>query len=529
MAREKPIKVRGLLYEHGSYVVRMVVPADVRSVFGKTEFRQNLRTDSATIAARECSKLTKMWKGWIGKARAGETPEAIINLVHNWKTTQSRRAYVHSEPVTPENELVRLLYLGLAGSQASGVDQVAAGIGLADTQRGRLEVAKALMQVEQARILNGRATIAVEAANAANQSASNFEQAAFGAITKVDQVAELSGWSIGSFYNKWSEGRTTSDARLPHEALYIRALKDFMGGDCDLALITEMKVFDFWRQVEKFPARRDKSLSKLSFNNWISRNQKFEGTDSWIKPIGTSTQKNWLKFYRQMFKRAISLRVVSTNPFDAVELKLVGGPITGQALTPEGLKAFFGHPFFDGPRDARWWLPVAGLFTGCRLDELVSSYVEDFKQIEGIWFLDLEGRPIENGAERRVKNESSQRLVPIHPKLLEMGFITWVQAQGTGTARVFPRSMATYSQFFSNLMSKAGVTKMNGSSQSFHGLRHTFERRGRDCGVHLEMRDLLTGHKGQGMGCEYGKGLAELVRYAEMSKITFPTFPISSQ
>jgi integrase len=529
MAREKPAKVRGLLYEHGSYVVRMVVPVDVRDVFGKTEFRQNLRMDNAAIAARECSKLTKMWKGWIGKARAGETPEAIINLVHNWKTTQSRRAYVHSEPVTPENELVRLLYLGLAGSQASGVDQVAAGIGLPDTQRGRLEVAKALMQVEQARILNGRATIAVEAANAANQSASSFEQAAFGAITKLDQVAELSGWSIASFYKKWSQGRATSDARLPHEGLYIRALKDFMGGDCDLALITKMKVFDFWRQVEKFPARRDKSLSKLGFTDWIKRNDKAEGTDAWLKPIGASTQKNWLKFYNQMFSAAALLEVIRANPFKAIKIDLPGGHITGQALTPAGVKAFFGHPFFDGPRDARWWLPVAGLFTGCRLDELVSSYVEDFKQIDGIWFLDLEGRPIENGAERRVKNESSQRVVPIHPKLLEMGFITWVQAQGTSRARVFPRSMATYSQFFSNLMTKAGVTKANGSSQTYHGLRHTFERRGRECGVHQEMRDLLTGHKGQGMGREYGKGLSELVLYAEISKITFPTFPISSQ
>jgi len=416
MAREQPVKARGLLFEHGSYVMRMVVPSDVRDVFGKTEFRQNLRTDNATIAARECLKLTKMWKGWVHKARAGETPEAIINLVHDWKTTQSRRAYVHSEPVTPENELVRLLYLGLAGSQASGVDQVAAGIGLADTQRGRLEVAKALMQVEQARILNGRATIAVEAANSANQSASSFEQAAFGANTKVNQVAELSGWSIDSFYKKFSERRTTtaSDARLPHEALYIRALKDFMGGDCDLALITKMKVFDFWRQVEKFPARRDKSLSELSFTNWIKRNEKLEGTDAWIKTIGASTQKNWLKFYKKMFSDAVDLDVISANPFMPVKIHLPGGHITGQALTPAGVKAFYCHPFFDGPRDARWWLPVAGLFTGCRLDELVSSYVEDFKQIDGIWFLDLEGRAIENGAERRVKNESSQRLVPIH-------------------------------------------------------------------------------------------------------------------
>ena len=528
MARPKPVKVRGLQPENGSWVVRMVVPVDVREHFQVTEFRQNLRTANDRVAAKEAPKVTAMWKGWIKRARAGEAPENVKKLVQDWKATQSRLPYQHIEPVTPENELVRLLYLALAGSSASGVGQVADHLGLPETDRVKLVVTKALMEVEQARILNGRATVAIEAANTASSDAVSFEQAAFGRTTHVGQVAEMSGWSIDSFYRKWSEERNTSEARLPHEGLYLRALKDFMGGDCDLATITRMKVFDFWRLVEKFPARRDRHAEQLPFTKAIKKNETLAGTAEWRAPLSASTRKNWLKFYNQMFGRAADLEIITSNPFKAIKVDVPEGHVTGEALSPDGVKRFFSNPFFQNERGAaRWWLPIAALFTGCRIDELVSSYVQDFKQIDGVWCLDLTDRPVDNKSVRRVKNKNSRRIVPIHPTLLKMGFITWVCQQGAGTDRVFPRKMVTYSQFFSELMTKAGVTKKDGSSQSFHGLRHTFEREGRECEIDLEKRNLLTGHGGGGMGSLYGAGLSAPVLFTEISKTKFSTFPLT--
>lgn len=356
MARPKPAKVRGLLFEHGSYVVRMVVPVDVRASFEKVEFRQNLRTENATVAAREALKLTAMWKGWIKKARAGESHEEINKLVAQWKATQTRQPYSLTESVTPENELLRLLYLAVSGSAASGVDQVAEGIGLTNSEPARLAITKALMEVEQSRILNGRADVAVGAANAAMATASGYERNAFGVATKVQPITEMSGWSIDSFYKKWAEERNTSDARLPHEGLYLRALKDFMGGDCDLATITRMKVFDFWRQVAKFPARRDRHADPMTFTQMIKVNDQAQGTPAWREPLGASTQKNWLKFYNQMFTRAADLEIIKANPFKAVKIELPDGQVTGEALTSTGIEKFFSHEFFSGERDARWWL-----------------------------------------------------------------------------------------------------------------------------------------------------------------------------
>jgi hypothetical protein len=43
-------------------------------------------------------------------------------------------------------------------------------------------------------------------------------------------------------------------------------------------------------------------------------------------------------------------------------------------------------------KDAYYWLPILGLWTGCRVEEMDAARVADIKQEDGIWFLDLRDR-----------------------------------------------------------------------------------------------------------------------------------------
>ena len=70
-----------------------------------------------------------------------------------------------------------------------------------------------------------------------------------------------------------------------------------------------------------------------------------------------------------------------------------------------------------GGYHARVWIPLLGLFTGARLDELGRLTVEDIQR-----------EPVPYFRIRRAKNKESLRSVPLHPKLIEIGFLDYVDA-----------------------------------------------------------------------------------------------------
>ena len=90
-----------------------------------------------------------------------------------------------------------------------------------------------------------------------------------------------------------------------------------------------------------------------------------------------------------------------------------------------------------GKGEAAFWLPLLGIFSGARLNELAS--VEDVKldTASGVRFATV----IEDEeAGRGVKTEHSLRAVPVHPELVRIGFLEFVEhvrAAGGLSARLF--------------------------------------------------------------------------------------------
>lgn len=123
------------------------------------------------------------------------------------------------------------------------------------------------------------------------------------------------------------------------------------------------------------------------------------------------------------------------------------------ALSDFELKTMFQQPAFrHGAMHAPWryWIPLICLFQGARVSEASGLYTDDIKLIAGVYCLsfipddpeqedevdgDIEDKgrarkiTAKSGEEyRRVKNKSSRRLVPIHPKLIELGFLVYVES-----------------------------------------------------------------------------------------------------
>ena len=81
-------------------------------------------------------------------------------------------------------------------------------------------------------------------------------------------------------------------------------------------------------------------------------------------------------------------------------------------------KGGFGLPYY--------WVPLIGLFSGLRANEICSLYLDNVKTFEvnkrwKVWcfnILEESSRP-----DNKLKNRSSRRIVPIHDTLIDLGFL----------------------------------------------------------------------------------------------------------
>jgi integrase len=86
-------------------------------------------------------------------------------------------------------------------------------------------------------------------------------------------------------------------------------------------------------------------------------------------------------------------------------------------------------------KDEYYWLPLLAAFTGARLEELGQLHVSDIRESEGGRYFSIN----EDEPTKHVKNADSIRDIPIHPELVRLGFLHYVDAIRTNSGkRVFP-------------------------------------------------------------------------------------------
>ncbi|MRX50886.1 hypothetical protein GI374_10590 [Paracoccus sp. S-4012] len=85
------------------------------------------------------------------------------------------------------------------------------------------------------------------------------------------------------------------------------------------------------------------------------------------------------------------------------------------------------HPRAVVIRDGLYWVPVLAAFTGARREELAALSAADVKEEGGITFIH-----ITENANRGLKTLASDRQVPLHRRLIELGFLEHVRKSRGG-------------------------------------------------------------------------------------------------
>ncbi|WP_215906904.1 tyrosine-type recombinase/integrase, partial [Geomonas propionica] len=153
------------------------------------------------------------------------------------------------------------------------------------------------------------------------------------------------------------------------------------------------------------------------------------------------------------------------------------------------------------------WIPLIALFSGMRKEEICQLERGDVRHEDGIWVFDINSK-----GEKTTKTEAGLRLVPIHSKLLHMGFIEFCnnRARGkhSGNLWGFVRWRESWCKRwggrFNEWYSKNVQTD---KGKVFHSFRHTFVDELKQSNLSKELVSELVGHvvKGETFG-RYGKG-----------------------
>jgi len=203
-------------------------------------------------------------------------------------------------------------------------------------------------------------------------------------------------------------------------------------GDFDFSRVTKKEVSYYIDVQTKLPPNRKKSpkYRDLTIKEVmeLNLNQKETQTPQNInkKLSKLSVLGNW----------GVRQGLLLNNPFSGMKFSVKKQPNKREPFTKEELRKIlkpetyhswsinFTHPFRKervSNQMPYYWVFLLGIFSGMRTNEMCQIRVIDIKKVEKIWFMF-----VEDSEETKVKTENAIRKVPVHPQLIELGFIDYV-------------------------------------------------------------------------------------------------------
>jgi integrase len=156
-------------------------------------------------------------------------------------------------------------------------------------------------------------------------------------------------------------------------------------------------------------------------------------------------------------------------------------------------------------RDDLFWLPLLLHYTGMRLAELVLLPASAVKLDSPHPHITLDA------SQQKLKTKAAERLIPIHPDLLDFGFGKFVGAQQKQAKHALlfsaiatgSRPQDRYSKHFGRWLDKLGLTDRRLVAHSF---RHGFVDTLRNAGVNEGEIQQIIGHETGSVTSGYGHG-----------------------
>ena len=283
------------------------------------------------------------------------------------------------------------------------------------------------------------------------------------------------------------------------------ALMAELTGNKPPALMTKTDAREIKSALLRLPKNRNKNPKTR--NVPLSAVLDMPGLDR----IAGRTVNVYLGHMQHFFGWAANNGYANENLFLWMRVKRTSKADTGStgrtAFSSDELRSMFMHLTDENSalvrKDVHKWPALISMFTGMRLNEVAQLELDDIIQRDDIWCINVTPDGDNN---KRLKNASSRRLVPVQDRLIESGFLAFYEQQKeSGYSRLFP-SLGYSAQngygrnagrwFNERFLKELGL---GGQGLVFHCLRHTMVTRLAQAGVEEPKIKALLGHSQTGV------------------------------
>jgi integrase len=336
-------------------------------------------------------------------------------------------------------------------------------------------------------------------------------------VPSIDSATEPPGETLRSAFEGWKLERRPSEHTLTE---YERAIALFveLHGDLPVVQIKKSHARLFREAIQQVPRHRTGPLLHSTLPQIVE----------WAKESPDATRVSATTVNKQLGGLQAVVRwahdkggfipddVTWADPF--ANMRLPEDEPDREPFTVAELKMLFALPVFTqgerpegGKGDAALWLPLLGLFTGARRGELAGLTVADALNNEAT------DHPVivlteDKSRSRSLKTPGSARTIPLHPELIRLGFMQFVdnvRRKHGDTAWLFPKiapdqrsGVSAWTKWFSRYIRTHGIKD---TRKVFHSFRHNFKDALRAAKVSEDLNDALTGHSTRGsVGRSYG-------------------------
>ncbi|WP_293812143.1 site-specific integrase [uncultured Bosea sp.] len=554
-----------LLLRGNIWWLRVRVPDALRPIIGKVEIRRSLKTSDGAEAkrrvrierirveaefddARVALERQRAAAGGATAAYVTLTEEQVWALAARWFVEQERAGASRPVEIGDEEVIQNLSedlphierFEEVSRTVHEEVDKLLAKAGVLPGNgsvepawRTKLSRAIHAAMIERERRLLNRVT-----GGAAVTLNPNFH--GLSAATELKPVA-ISTVTLADLIKRYNSDPTRAapspKTKLKQDA-QARLFKDVIGGKALVSAIDREQARKLLDTVKVLPSNATKRFPKKKLAEVLEIAKAKE-----LRPMSVTTANSYMSAFVSLLDFAVAEHIIEKNP--AKDLRLASDGVKRKdkrlPFTVADLTAIFAAPLYSGclddeagynrpgpnrPRRGRFWVPLASLYSGMRLNEICQLTEDDIAVEDGTDIILV--RSDEEGV-KRVKTTAGHRFVPIHPELKRLGFLDHVAAirkTQPARARLFPELTTAstgyisdnFSKWFANFLDKVGIKD---ARKNFHSFRHTFRDGLREAEIPQDRVRELGGWSSGSTEDDYGSGTRPSTLAQEIAKVRY--------
>ena len=200
---------------------------------------------------------------------------------------------------------------------------------------------------------------------------------------------------------------------------------DWLGEDYYVTTIDDAKAREVKELLSGTPKGRNKT--KLTAGQSLLK-QIAISKEQGLETLSNVSVNKYIGYFESMFNWAKRNRYIKENPFTGIRLKASKKKNRRELFSREEVAKIVTQLENDSlsKNKSNYWGALIAVYTGARRNEIAGLLPDDVKKddVSGIWYFNITDEEEEGKA---LKTAASKRIVPVHSRLIEKGFLEFVE------------------------------------------------------------------------------------------------------